>query len=129
MFKKYRRNNTNQSSDEGREREISPERARQKTFDRAVNLLTYKPRSINELRERLLEKDWTTSEIVEGVIEKLREYNYLNDETFARNYAASKLRQKPVGRRVLKQRLTAKKLDKSTIDETLEKTFEETPEE
>ena len=53
-------------------REINPEKARQKTFDRAVNLLTYKPRSIAELRERLLEKDWTTAEIVDSVLDKLK---------------------------------------------------------
>ena len=47
------------------------ERARRKTFDRAVNLLAYKPRSVKELRERLMEKEWTNSAIVEEVIVKL----------------------------------------------------------
>ena len=48
------------------------EKSRRRTFDRAVNLLTYKPRSIEELRTRLLEKDWTNSEIVDAVIENSR---------------------------------------------------------
>ena len=73
-----------------------PEKARKKTFDRAVNLLTFKPRSEAELRERLLEKAWTNAEIVEDVIGKLTEYNYINDEEYATSLAASKLRQKPV---------------------------------
>jgi regulatory protein len=105
------------------------EKSRQKTFDRAVNLLTYKPRSINELRTRLLEKNWTNEEIVDTVIEKLKEYNYLNDAQFAKSFADSQIRQKAVGKRILKQKLTQKKLDKETVEEALEKALEETPEE
>lgn len=105
------------------------ERSRQKTFDRAVNLLTYKPRSIKELRDRLLEKEWTNEEIVDSVIEKLKEYNYLNDAQFAKSFAASQIRQKPVGKRVLKQKLAGKKLDKETVEAAIEKALEETPEE
>ncbi len=105
------------------------EKARRKTFDRAVNLLTYKQRSIQELRERLLEKEWTNALIVDEVIEKLKFYGYLNDAHFAKSFAASQIRQKPVGKRVLKQKLAQKKLDKETVEEALEKALEETPEE
>ncbi len=113
---------------EAKPREINPEKARQKTFDRAVNLLAYKPRSEQELRIRLLEKEWTNAEIVEAVIAKLKEYNYLNDEQFASDFAASKLRGKPIGKRVLQQKLAQKKLDKETVAAALETAFEETPE-
>jgi len=105
------------------------EKSRARTFDRAVNLLTYKQRSVSELRARLLEKDWTNEAIVDEVIEKLKYYGYLNDASFAKNYAASQIRQKPVGKRVLKQKLAQKKLDKETVEEALEKALEETPEE
>ncbi len=105
------------------------EKARQKTFDRAVNLLTYKPRSIMELRTRLMEKEWTNSAIVEEVIKKLESYRYLDDAQFAKNFASSKIRQKPIGKRVLKQKLAQKKLDKETVDAAIEKAFSETPEE
>ena len=104
------------------------ERARRKTFDRAVNLLTYKPRSVVELRTRLMEKEWTNSEIVEEVILKLESYGYLNDGQFAKDFAASQIRQKPIGKRVLQQKLTMKKLDKETIAKAIETAFEETPE-
>ncbi len=107
----------------------NPERSRRKTFDRAVNLLTYKPRSIEEIRTRLLEKAWTNHEIVDDVIEKLKEYNYLNDEQFATSFAASKIRQKSVGKRRLQQDLYRKKLDNETIEKAIETAFEETPEE
>ncbi|MDH3493267.1 MAG: RecX family transcriptional regulator [Acidobacteriota bacterium] len=105
-----------------------PEKSRKQTFDRAVNLLTFKQRSVAELRQRLLEKNWTNEEIVDSVIEKLSEYNYLNDEEYAFNLASSKLRTKAVGKRRLKQDLVRKKLDKQTIEAAVEKAFEETPE-
>lgn len=133
MFKKrgWRapRKEAENADEEKPRREINPEKARQRTFDRAVNLLAFKPRSIAELRARLLEKDWTTPEIVDAVLEKLKEYNYLNDEQFAKSFAASQIRQKPIGKRVLKQKLAMKKLDKETVSEALEKVLEETPEE
>ncbi len=103
-------------------------RARRKTFDRAVNLLGYKPRSVTELRTRLMEKEWTNSEIVEEVIKKLEGYGYLNDGQFAKDFAASQLRGKPIGKRVLKQKLAMKKLDKETVDAAIENAFEEMPE-
>lgn len=104
------------------------ERARQKTFDRAVNLLAYKPRSVTELRTRLMEKEWTNSQIVEEVLQKLEGYGYLNDSQFAKDFAAAQLRGKPVGKRVLQQKLAMKKLDKETVAAAIEATFEETPE-
>lgn len=105
------------------------EKSRKRTMNRAVRLLAAKPRSIEELRERLMEKNWTNEEIVETVLKKLEEYNYLDDEKFANDFAASKLRQKPVGRRRLKQTLSGKKLDKETIDEAIENVYEKMPEE
>jgi regulatory protein len=131
MFKKrnWRAPKPREDSDEEETpREINPEKARRKTFDRAVNLLAYKPRSVKELRERLLEKTWTNEEIVEAVLDKLKEYNYLNDEQFAKDFAASKLRGKPMGKRVLKQKMATKKLDKETVDAAVEEAYEETPE-
>ena len=65
------------------------ERSRERTMNRAVKLLAAKPRSIGELRQRLLEKLWTNEEIVDAVIEKLKEYKYLDDEQFARDVAVS----------------------------------------
>ena len=104
------------------------ERSRERTMNRAIKLLAAKPRSVLELRERLLEKLWTNEEIVDRVIEKLKEYKYLDDAQFARDLAVSKLRQKPQGRRRLKQTLSQKKLDKEIVDEALTSAFEKLPE-
>ena len=108
---------------------LDPEKAREKTMQRAIKLLAAKPRSIAELRERLLEKQWTNEATVDAVIEKLREYGYLNDERFAFSFASYKIRQKPVGRGRLRRDLQLKKVDKEIADEALNLVFEETPEE
>ncbi|MDT5123501.1 MAG: regulatory protein [Acidobacteriota bacterium] len=110
-------------------RRIDPEKARERTFQRAVKLLAAKPRSVAELRERLLEKEWTNGEIVEAVLAKLSEYGYLNDERFAFGYASYRVRQKPMGRQRLKRDLQLKKVDRATADEALRLVFEEMPEE
>ena len=105
-----------------------PEKARERTMNRAVRLLAAKPRSIGEIRERLLEKSWTNREIVDAVIEKLSDYKYLDDSQYAADLAVSKLRQQPQGRRRLKQALSQKKLDKETVDEAISTAFEKIPE-
>jgi regulatory protein len=110
-------------------RPVDPEKARERTFQRAAKLLAAKPRSIEELRERLLEKQWTDEATVEAVIAKLREYGYLNDERFAFGYASYRVRQKPVGRQRLARDLQMKKVARETADEALNLVFEETPEE
>src|SRR5438477_6993129 len=88
------------------------ERACERTMNRAVRLLAAKPRSVNELRERLLEKLWTNDAVVDQVIEKLKGYKYLDDEQYAGDLAVSKLLQKPQGKYRLRQAMSQKKLDK-----------------
>ena len=97
-------------------------------MNRAVKLLAAKPRSVAELRERLLEKAWTNREIVDAVIDKLSEYKYLDDNQFARDLAFSKLRRKPQGKRRLKQAMSQKKLDRKVVDEAIAAAYEKLPE-
>lgn len=104
------------------------EKARERTMNRAGKLLAAKPRSVGELRERLLEKNWTNSEIVDRVIAKLEEYGYLDDEKFAAELALSKLRQRPQGKRRLQQSMSQKKLDRDIVENALESAFEKMPE-
>lgn len=105
------------------------DRSRERTMNRAVKLLAAKPRSIGELRDRLLEKPWTNGEIVDAVLEKLRGYKYLDDEQFARDAALSQLRQRPQGRRRLEQTMSRKKLDREVVKDAIENALEAIPEE
>lgn len=110
-------------------RPVDPEKARERTLQRAVKLLAAKPRSIQELRERLLEKEWTDEAAVEHALAKLKEYGYLDDERFAFGFASYRVRQKPVGRQRLARDLQTKKVSKETADAALELVYQETPEE
>ena len=104
---------------------------RRKTFERAVKLLAAKPRSVAELRERLLRGKGVRANksVVETVIERLREYGYLDDERFAFSYASSKVKQRPIGRRRLQRDLKLKQVENTVVEETLEQVYAETPEE
>ena len=104
------------------------ERSRERTMNRAVKLLAAKPRAVAELRERLLEKAWTNSEIVDRVIDKLKEYGYLDDRKYASDVALSKLRQRPQGKRKLQQSMSQKKIDRDVRDEAISAAFEKLPE-
>jgi regulatory protein len=108
---------------------LTPEEMRKRTFERAVKLLAAKPRSVSELRERLLQGRGTSKSTVDEVIERLREYGYLDDEKFALSYALLKVKQRPVGRRRLAQDLKFKKVDKQVAEDALELVYAETSEE
>jgi regulatory protein len=108
---------------------MTSDELRRRTFNRAIKLLTIKPRSVAELRERLLQGKNTNKKIVETVIARLQEYGYLNDERFAFGYASLRVKQRPVGRRRLERDLKLKKVENSVAAEALELVYAETPEE
>ena len=91
-------------------------------------MLAAKQRSVEELRERLLAGRGATTELVETVIERLREYGYLDDERFAQSYASLRIQQRPIGRQRLQRDLHLKKIDKQTVDAALDQVFDQTPE-
>jgi len=105
---------------------VDPQKA---AFERAVRLLTAKPRSIAELRERLLENRKADEKIVENVIARLSEYGYLDDEKFAFSYASVKVKQRPMGRRRLERDLKLKKVTSGVANEALDLVYQETSEE
>ena len=110
-------------------RPVDAEKARARTLQRAVKLLAAKPRSVAELRERLLEKQWADEAAVEYALAKLGEYGYLDDDRFAFGFASYRVKQKPVGRQRLARDLQSKKISKETADAALELVYQETPEE
>jgi regulatory protein len=91
-------------------------------------LLAAKARSVEELRERLLEGRGATTAAVEAVIERLREYGYLDDARFAHSYASLRVQQRPIGRQRLQRDLWLKKIDKQTADAALDRVFAASPE-
>lgn len=101
----------------------------ERTFERALNLLSYRPRSRAEMRSRLMEKDWAEEAAVDQVIARLEELGYLNDEQFAANFASSRLTAKPVGRARLRHDMRRKKLSSETIESALDEAYDQQSEE
>src|SRR2546421_1965838 len=125
METRKRRPKTNEAEREPRD----PARARERVFQRAGKLLAARQRSVEELRERLLEGRGATRTVVAEVIERLREYGYLDDARFAHSYASLRVQQRPIGRQRLQRDLWLKKIDKATANEALDLVFAATPEE
>lgn len=107
---------------------LTPEQSRRRTFARAIKLISAKPRSIAELRERLMQARSARKADVEAAIDRLKEYGYLDDERFAVSFASLRVRQKPIGRRRLERDLQLKQVDKNVAEEALNQVFEETSE-
>ena len=76
----------------------------QKAYDRAVRFLSYRPRSVSEVR-RHLAQDGEDEATVEAVLGKLAEQGYLNDAEFARYWVDNRTQFRPKGPRALRQEL------------------------
>jgi regulatory protein len=110
-------------------KESSGERARERVMAAALKALAARPRSEQQLRERLLQKVWATPALVDECIVRLKELGYINDEMFAQSYARSRLGLRAVGRSRVARELQGKKVSRQTINAALDDVFEEVSEE
>ncbi len=87
-------------------------------FLKALNYCVYQERCHQEVRNKLYE--WGLwHEIVENIISKLIQENYLNEERFAIAYAGGKFRVKQWGKNKIKQSLLFKKVSIPCINSGL----------
>lgn len=89
-----------------------------KAYNSAIRFLTYRPRSIAELRQNLQKKEYDPA-IIEAVIEKLEGYGFLNDTAFAQYWLEQRETFKPRGRMALQQELRQKGVASHIIDQVL----------
>lgn len=87
--------------------------------EKALNFLSYRPRSIDEVRKNLRQKDISET-AVETVIERLERVGLLNDAEFARFWVENRDRFKPRGERALRYELRQKGVSDEAIDLALE---------
>jgi regulatory protein len=90
----------------------------QSTYDRALTLLSFRPRSIAELRRQLLRKGEPPA-AVEAAILRLRELKYLDDADFARQFARTKLLAAGSSRRRIVLELTRKGVARDIADQAV----------
>ena len=84
----------------------------------AAHFLSYRPRSEQEIRRNLKEKE-TPSDVIDAAIEKMATMGYLDDAAFARYWVDNRSQFKPLSHRALRQELRQKGLADSVIAEAL----------
>jgi regulatory protein len=84
----------------------------------ATRQLSYRPRSVSELRQTLAQRGFGPK-IIDQVIERFRELGYLDDADFARRWIQTREQLAPRGTRLLKQELRQKGIDADLAEEAL----------
>jgi regulatory protein len=91
----------------------------ERAYERALNFLSYRPRSEAEVRRNLRKKN-LEEDVIDAVIERLTRAGLLDDREFARYWVENRLQFKPRGARALRQELWEKGVPDPIISETLE---------
>ena len=86
----------------------------------ALRFLGYRPRSEAEIRGHLSRRDYSPI-VIEQALAKLRSLNYVNDETFARNWSRSRAQSRGYGPNRLEQELRAKGIPPTLLREVVRK--------
>lgn len=87
-------------------------------YDAALTLLSYRPRSVAELRGRLERKGHDPA-MIDEVLSKLEQQSILGDEQFAQFWVENRLAHAPRGGRLLRTELRYKGVDRETIEGAL----------
>ncbi len=87
-------------------------------YDAALNLLGYRPRSVAELRSRLLRRSFDPA-LVEEALEGLQHQGVVNDEQFAQFWVENRQTYRPRGGRLLQAELRSKGVEREIIDTVL----------
>jgi regulatory protein len=90
----------------------------ERAYERALNFLSYRPRSEAEVRRNLRKKD-VEDEIVEVVVERLTRAGLLDDREFARYWVENRLQFNPRGARALRHELREKGISDAIIADAL----------
>lgn len=88
-------------------------------FQKALQFIQHRPRSIEETRRRLSEKGFK-DEVIDMTLEKLQEKNWLDDFDFARQWIENRNAFRPRSNRLLSYELKLKGVADETIDRALD---------
>lgn len=86
--------------------------------ERALRLLSVRPRSRRELEVRLLRAGFDPDDVA-GELERLEAVGLIDDERFAREFTEHQLVARRAGRRAVASALAAKGVDRRTVDRVL----------
>jgi regulatory protein len=97
----------------------------EKAQQRALNLISYRPRSVLEVRQRLT-KAGADEGTIESVIERLKAAGLLDDTAFGKAWVESRLRASPRSKRMMTWELRQKGVSGEAIEAALEEADDET---
>lgn len=103
--------------------ELQQEDAREVAFQSALRYLNYKPRSEEQVREHLRQRQ-TPEEVVDLVVSRLKDNGMLDDVRFARNWVEQSQEHRPRSRRAIAFELKRKGIAPDVIKESLQKVNE-----
>lgn len=89
---------------------------------KALAYATYKPRTAEQVRKKMVEKGYTPEEALYAVA-FLEEFGYLNDAEFARAFIRDYLQRKPAGRQKLAEELRKRGVKPFDIEDALASVF------
>lgn len=104
------------------EDEIAELKARdsiERAMDQAVRFLSYRPRSIREIRQNLKEKE-TAPPVIDTVVDRLESLGYVDDLAFARFWVQNRDEFRPKGPLALRQELKQKGISNKLVDQVLD---------
>lgn len=104
--------------------QLKSEENRQQAIERAINYLSFRPRSQEEVR-RYLRKKETPPDIIEAVLERLQRLDYLNDRSFASFWVENRERFNPRGSQALRNELRMKGVEREIVDEMVDDEHDE----
>lgn len=96
----------------------------ERAYERALNYLSYRPRSTWEV-ERNLKKKGVEEPVIEAVVTRLARAGLLDDREFARYWVDNRTRFNPRGFRGLRHELRQRGVSREIIDEALQALDEE----
>ncbi len=98
--------------------ELQERDAKERAYERALNLLSYRPRSVTEISHRLLRAEFSPS-AVEAALTRLERAGLVDDHDFARYWIENRERFRPRGHRMLRWELRQKGVADQIIDEAV----------
>lgn len=96
-----------------------------KAADHIANLLSYRPQSTQEVRQKLSKKGSYEEIVIEAAIERMSRMGYLDDRSFARFWIESRSRSKPLGKQALRYELRQKGIADALVQELLDELVDE----
>jgi regulatory protein len=99
--------------------QLQQEEAQQKAVDQALNYLSFRPRSREEVRRYLHRKE-TPPDLIAPVLERLDQLDLVNDRSFTSFWIESRERANPKGMQAIKNELRMKGIEREVIDEMVD---------